>query len=250
MKKKVRYLKRNKKQIIGIALLMTLLLFAGFGIILSSNKLYNYYNKQQNLENYNISLANFKSVNSQNTETQNYPNSLSGGGSSGSSSSNSKKSKELPIKERLLKQYEESYEEFQEIETEDKTIFYQQREINGATVEKDYKVYQFDKENEELVGKKSNWRDLEDIKSPKLTQEEAEAIVGGKIEFSKLLIISPDSDIFSIEPIPENPCWIIANVNEQSIIKLNVIDSVTGEKLGYGVPPPYNAFTLSGVQSY
>lgn len=248
---------KNRKGVAGIVFLVVALLVVASGLVVTTNKLYDYYNTHAVSEAEDSGFYNFGNSfsfgsNSNDDSQEDNPQDFflgSGGSSSSSSSSNS-----LPAeskKEKLLKQYEDDYEEFKEIEIEDKTIFYQQREIEGAVVEKDFKAYQFDTESEELLGTNINWRDnLQEFESPTLTKEQAEAMVEGEVQFSKLYIISPDSDIFPIEPTPENPCWAVTSVNEYGNMIVTVIDSVTGEKVGNGVPPPYNAFSLSGPQYF
>ena len=73
-------------------------------------------------------------------------------------------------------------------------------------------------------------------------------MVEGEIQFSKLYILSPDSDVFPIKPTPENPCWVVTSINEGHM-EMIIIDAVTGGKLGNGIPPPSNAFALSGPVS-
>jgi hypothetical protein len=70
-------------------------------------------------------------------------------------------------------------------------------------------------------------------------------MVGGGVTSSQLLIISPESEIFPIEPTPENPCWIVSSGDGEGEI-VTVIDAMTGEKLGYGIPPPYEGLSIHG----
>lgn len=68
----------------------------------------------------------------------------------------------------------------------------------------------------------------------------------GEVQFSELVIISPDSDVYPLEPVPENPCWVVRSTVDGAPV-VTIIDSVTGEFLGYGVPPPaITGFSLSG----
>jgi len=141
----MKIIKQNKKGVAGITFLVIALLIVGLGLVVTTNKLYNYYNTHAVSETddstfYNI--GNSVSSNDNSLQEDNSYTSISSGGSSGkhSSSSNSEPLPAESKKEKLLKQYEEDYEEFEEIEIDDKTIFYQQREIEGATVEKDFKV--------------------------------------------------------------------------------------------------------------
>lgn len=247
-------IKKNKKGVAGIFFLVVALLVVASGLVVTTNKLYNYYNTHTISETDNSMIGYIggsfgSSSNEDISQEDNFQTSSGGSSSGGSSSPSDNPSSEESKKEKLLKQYEDDYEEFEEIEINDKTIFYQQREIEGAIVEKDFKVYQFDSEDEELLGTNINWReDLPEYTSPQITKEQAESMVEGEVQFSKLYIISPDSDIFPIEPTPVNPCWIVASVNEGNMI-ITIIDSVTSEELGYGISPP-SAFVLSGPQSF
>jgi hypothetical protein len=60
----------------------------------------------------------------------------------------------------------------------------------------------------------------------------------GEIQFSELYIILPDSDVFPIEPTPINPCWAVRSIID-GMLTVTIIDAVTGENLGNGVPPPH-----------
>jgi len=153
----------------------------------------------------------------------------------------------LPISNNLLEKYEANYEQFTEVVIADKIVYYQQREIGEAIVEKDFIVYQFDKDTGELLAKKTHWRDdlPEQLPKIKISKRKAEAIVEGETQFSKLYFISPESDVFPIDPTPENPCWVVRSIDNGNMI-VTIIDAITGEKLGYGIPPPYTAFSLSG----
>jgi len=151
----------------------------------------------------------------------------------------------------LLEKYESNYEDYKEVETDKKKVYYYQRMINGAIVEKDQIVYQFDKNTKKLLAKKVCWRDDLPKRIPeiKITKEQAESMVPREVLFSKLYIISPESDVFPIEPTPKNPCWAVRSVDvNDGYMLVTVIDAVDGTVLGNGVPPPYTAFSLSGPQ--
>lgn len=76
-----------------------------------------------------------------------------------------------------------------------------------------------------------------------ISKEKAMDIGGGTEAY--LVNAVPDSPMFSIEPT-ENPCWIVSVYQEVYIPELNktvtwnvdivVVDAVTGEVLGHGVP--------------
>lgn len=155
-------------------------------------------------------------------------------------------SRVYPIEEELLWRYEKSEREFLKIEIWDKIIYYHQRKIGEAIVEKDYLLYQFDQETKELSLKIERWRsDLPDKIEPRITQQQAESMAEGLVLFSTLYFISPDSDIFPFRPVPTNPCWATRSIYLDNLIVM-VIDAMTGEKMGYGIPPPYDGFAFSG----
>ncbi len=148
----------------------------------------------------------------------------------------------------LLKPYEDGERQFEEIEIgEHMVVYYHQRKVGEATVEKDFIVYQFDKRTGELLAKKSHWRDdvTETLPAPLIGMDEAMARVGGAAQFAVLTIISPESDVFPLDPTPDVPCWIVRAVREEGLA-LVIVDAVDGSILGNGVPPPYTAFSLTG----
>ena len=125
--------------------------------------------------------------------------------------------------------------------------YYYAREIDGAVVELDQIVYIFDTETGELFDKYVHWRnDLPDKLPPIISEEEAMAIGGGTRAY--LLYIDPESSVSLVEPTPTNPCWEVAVYEEfldpvtNKTVSYNtdivVVDAVTGEILGHGVPVP------------
>jgi hypothetical protein len=80
-----------------------------------------------------------------------------------------------------------------------------------------------------------------------ISQAEAETLAGGEVLFSDLYIISPESDVFPLDPFPENPCWAV-RTERNGIIEIEVIDAISGRDLGQGIAPPYTAFSFSGPQ--
>ena len=138
----------------------------------------------------------------------------------------------------LLAPYETGEREFKGYEIGDKIVYFHQRMLNGAIVEKDFINYQFDRDTEELLDKKVHWRkDLPEHVAIKVTKEHAESMAEGEVQFSKLYIISPESDVYPLEPTPENPCWVVRSISDGSMI-VTIIDAVTGNFLGHGVLPP------------
>jgi len=141
--------------------------------------------------------------------------------------------------ENLLENYEADYQEFNEVEVGENQIYYQIRKIDGAIVEKDFIVYRFDKESKKMLEKKINWREgLPDKLPPIISRADAEAMVEGEIQFSKLYYISPTSDVFPIKPAPKNPCWVVRSISNDGIMTVIIIDAVEGTIIGKGIPPP------------
>lgn len=128
-------------------------------------------------------------------------------------------------------------------------VYYHQRMLGEAVVEKDYIVYQFDAASGELLARKDHWRkDLPEAPPEiRVDRTQALAIIEGEVQSAELYIISPESDVFPIEPAPKNPCWIVRSIRNGDLV-IEIIDAVDGVFLGYGVPPPYNAFSLTGPQ--
>jgi hypothetical protein len=125
----------------------------------------------------------------------------------------------------------------------ERIVYYWQRMVEEATVDGDFKNYQFDRHTGEFLEKFIHWRDEvpERLPRPLITQQEAERIAGGRVKSSFLCIISPESPNFRIQPTPKNPCWIVSLRGEDDEMcggTINIIDAVTGTFLGYGTPPP------------
>ncbi len=147
----------------------------------------------------------------------------------------------------LLKELETGYERFQRIEIGDKIVYFYQRAVGHATVEKDFIVYCFDKDTQELIAKNTHWREdiTESLPGMTITREQAEAMVRGDVQFSRLYYISPESDVFPIKPTPRNPCWIVRSMDNGNL-SVTVIDAVDGKIWGNAIPPPYTGFSLTG----
>lgn len=155
------------------------------------------------------------------------------------------------MRDSLLMKYEANYLQFKETEIGDKIVYFYQRTIGPAIVEGDFVVYHFNKNTKELLSRNMHWRDeLPEHLPPRvITKEQAESMVEGKVQFSDLYYISPESDVFHIKPAPENPCWVVRSMDNGNLI-VKVIDAVNGKILGNGIPPPYTAFSLSGPQVF
>ena len=138
----------------------------------------------------------------------------------------------------LIKKYETGDKKFKRFEIGNTISYFHQRIIDGAVVENDFIVYQFDRRTKELIDKKMHWRtDLPEQIATKITQKHAESMVKGEVQSAKLYIISPESHVFPLDPTPENPCWVVRSITDGNMI-VTIIDAVTGKIAGYGVPPP------------
>ncbi|MCK5547946.1 MAG: hypothetical protein KAI64_02960 [Thermoplasmata archaeon] len=137
--------------------------------------------------------------------------------------------------------------EFETMDMGDKIVYFHQRTIDGAIVEKDYIVFQLDRETRAVLDRKTHWRDNLPEHFPAMTvaREQAESMVEGVVQFSELYVISPESDVFPLEQTPENPTWIVRSLDE-GVLTVTIIDAVDGGILGYGIPPPFTAFSLTG----
>ena len=147
---------------------------------------------------------------------------------------------DITCEDDLLRELETSDKEFIKREGTDNIIYWHQRMIDEAFVELNYIRYVFDKNTEELIEKDVHWRDdLPEHLPPIISREQAESIVEGEIDSAALYYISPESDVFPIEPTPNNPCWVVwVRGGSGYIIDVIVIDAVEGKIVGHGVPPP------------
>jgi hypothetical protein len=149
----------------------------------------------------------------------------------------------------LVGAYETGDREFIEVEIADRFIvYYHQRMTGEAFVEGDFIVYRFEAGTRELLEKTSHWRDdLPEEPPPSLlSASDAGALVGGDVEFARLWYIAPDSDVCPLDPAPTNPCWVVRSTDERGYPMIGIVDAVTGDYLGEGVPPPYAGFSITG----
>jgi len=146
----------------------------------------------------------------------------------------------IASEDELLGKYEKSDRSFKKFVSDRTIVYLHQRKIDDAIVEKDYINYQFDKNTKELIKKTVHWRDDLPEHLPKIiTREEAESMVEGKIMYTDLWFIDPDSWMFPITSTPNNPCWAVRIADDKGYnIDVIVIDAVEGKILGHGVPFP------------
>ncbi|MBA7519892.1 hypothetical protein ES705_11980 [subsurface metagenome] len=155
-----------------------------------------------------------------------------------------------PCSDELLGKYEKSDKHFTKFVSDDAIVYWHQRMVDDAIVEKDHIRCKFDKNTKELIEKEFEWRsDIPEHLPPIITREEAESMVGGKIMNTNLWFISPKSHRFPIKPTPKNPCWTVSIADDRGYnIDVIIIDAVEGKILGHGVPLPSSGFSFSGPQ--
>lgn len=160
-----------------------------------------------------------------------------------------KTSRVRPMEDSLLRSVDISDKRFIRLENTmlRKVSFFHTRRIGEAIVENDFIRYKFNTETGELIKKTVKWRDdLPEQITPVITAEEAESMVEGEPLWSKLYFISPNSTVFPIKPTPKNACWVVRSIDGEDRHIVTIIDAMTGENLGLGVPPPYAGFSLGG----
>jgi hypothetical protein len=146
----------------------------------------------------------------------------------------------------LLKKYEQADRFYRRLENTNLDIvsYFHRRRIGEAIVEKDYIRYMFDTKTGKLLEETRKWRDgLPEVVIPVIGRGQAESAVKGRIMTSKLYIISPQTDVFRLDPPPQNPCWIVWSKEDGEVI-ISIFDAMTGKFLGYGVPPPINGYAF------
>ncbi len=127
------------------------------------------------------------------------------------------------------------------------TSYFHRRMIGEAVVEKDFIRYVFDRTTGELVEEVRNWRPgLPTKVATNVSQSSAEALAPGDVRSSTLMIIAPDSEIFRFQPTPIHPCWVVHSENDAGSQVITVVDAVTGEVLGNGIPPPAEGLSIHG----
>jgi len=146
--------------------------------------------------------------------------------------------------------------EFKMYEIGNRIVCYYERKVGEIIFEKDFLNYQFNADDGELISKKIHWRDdvNENLASlVKISKEEINEIAmkqmfhAGEAEilWSKLYLISPQSDVFRVSNKANEPCWVVRlKVNE--VQKIIIYNALTGEYIGEGIIPPESGFTFSG----
>ncbi len=142
------------------------------------------------------------------------------------------------------------------------TVYFHERRVGDAIVEKDYIIHQFDARTGEFLATKSRWRDdVPATLSEGLLDEAAAAmLVPGTPIAATLYILSSVSDVHPLDPTPTNPCWVfwcrldakgeVSGDREgrtpTGALVVPIVDAVDGRLLGYGIPPPSPGFSLTG----
>jgi hypothetical protein len=151
-------------------------------------------------------------------------------------------------REPLLRDHENTGREFYKLRIGDAVSYFHQRMIGEAFVEGDFIRYQFSVSSADLIENTVQWRDdLPATADPLITRDQAESLVAGDVQHSMLCFISPDSHALPVAPTPRDPCWIVQS-EVAGWLEVTIIDAITGEDLGRGVPPPWDGLSLSGPQ--
>jgi hypothetical protein len=154
-----------------------------------------------------------------------------------------------PREDMQLRAVEDSEREFKRLHSPmiNRTSYFHQRRIGDIIVEKDFIRYQFDATSGEVLERTRKWRPgLPDRLEVAVSQAEAETKAPGMVRSAILMLISPESEIFHFDPVPANPCWVIRSLNDEGRQVITVVDAVTGELLGNGVPPPSEGLSIHG----
>ena len=137
-----------------------------------------------------------------------------------------------------------------------KDLFYYQRRVGTAYVEKDLLVYERSKRNGKYRLVNRHWQAGLPSRLPDglIARQDAERVatahVPGEVLFSSLYYLSPDTDVYrGIVPLPTGPVWSVSINSAQSVRHIAVIDARTGTFLGESAPPPAMALSLSGPLS-
>lgn len=148
--------------------------------------------------------------------------------------------------DRRLATYEKTDRPFVKTTLGSVSTYFHQRKIGVATVEKDYVRYRIDESSGALIEKGEHWRtDLPDRLPTVIGKAAAEAKARGVVQRSRLVYISPRSVVYRLRATPANPCWVVRSVEGKRII-VTIVDAVTGEALGTGIPPPASGLAIDG----
>ena len=147
----------------------------------------------------------------------------------------------IASEDELLGKYEKSDRPFKKIVSNRTITYVHHRSIDGVAVDRDHRIYVFDKNTKALIRKGIHWRDdLPEHLPPVISKEQAESIAGGGS--ATLRFVSPKFFVSPPEQAPKNPCWVvwktIKTENGIPYYDITIVDAVEGEILGYGIPPP------------
>ena len=154
-----------------------------------------------------------------------------------------------PSSDELLGKYETN-DRFFKKSVSNRTITYvHHRSIDGVAVDRDHRIYVFDKNTKALIRKGIHWRDdLPEHLPPVISKEQAESIAGGGS--ATLRFVSPKFFISPPEQAPKNSCWVVWKTIKTdeygTYFNITIVDAVEGRILGYGIPPEYTGFSFSG----
>lgn len=143
-------------------------------------------------------------------------------------------------------------QKFQKFEAMGKVVYFSQRMIGDAIVEKDQSVYVFEKANGKLKEKNISFKPglQKDLPANLISKKQAEGLVDGNVKFSNLYYAADNSDIFKINFDRTRPIWAVTSTDSNNEDKITVIDAIDGKKLGNAIAPPSAAYSMTGPQYY
>ena len=154
-----------------------------------------------------------------------------------------------PSSDELLRKYETNDIPFKKSVSNRTITYVHYRSIDGVPVDRDHRIYVFDKNTKALIRKAIYSRDaLPEHLPPVIPKEQAESIAGGGS--ATLRFVSPQFFVSPPEQAPKNPCWVVwktIKTDKHGInYNISIVDAVEGRILGYGILPGYTGFSFSG----
>ncbi|CAD6493619.1 MAG: hypothetical protein DIAAKJNI_00525 [Candidatus Argoarchaeum ethanivorans] len=138
----------------------------------------------------------------------------------------------IASEDKLLGQYEKSDRHFKKSVFNRTITYVHYRSIDDVPVDRDHRIYVFDKNTKALIRKAIYSRDdLPEHLPPVISKEQAESIAGGGS--ATLRFVSPQFFVSPPEQALKNPCWVVRSGDT-----ITIIDATNGKTLGYGIPPP------------
>jgi hypothetical protein len=138
-------------------------------------------------------------------------------------------------------------------------VYWNQRMVGNAInaiVEGAHTIVQFNPELSQYEELQSLRPDVVDglILPPVMTSTDVANLVSGFFLKADLYILDPNSAVFPVTSDPTHPSWVVysslgLNPDGTKNLLISIFDSVNGNLLGYGTPPPtYTALSIDGPE--